>query len=90
MGIQGELSELGKTLGLLIKKEIYEDELRTTKGYKDTSLLKSVSWSSCLDERNMLLESFIRGSSSAEIRNENEKILTLSLMWLYKYIIIGI
>ena len=73
MGIQGELSELGKTLGLLIKKEIYEDELRTTKGYKDTSLLKSVSWSSCLDERNMLLESFIRGSSSLKSEMKMKK-----------------
>ena len=61
MRIQGELPELGKTLGLLIKKEIYEDGLRTSKGYKDISLLKSVSCSSWLEERNTLLTSFIMG-----------------------------
>ena len=42
MRIQGELSELGKTLESLIEKEIYEDGLRTSKGYKDILLLKSV------------------------------------------------
>ena len=73
MRIQSELSELGKTLGSLIKKEIYEDGLRTSKCYKGISLLKSVSSSSWLDERNKLLTSFIMGSSGAEIRNENEK-----------------
>ena len=31
MRIQAELSELGKLLGSLIKKEIYEDGLRTSK-----------------------------------------------------------
>ena len=67
------MSELGKSLGLLIKKEIYEDGLRTSKGYKDISLLKSVSCSSWLEERNTLLTSFIMGLSGAEIRNENEK-----------------
>ena len=36
MRIQGELSELGKTLGLLIKQEIYEDGLKTSNAYKDT------------------------------------------------------
>ena len=73
MRIQGQFSELGKPLGLLIKKEINEDGLRTSKGYKDISLLKSVSYSSWLDERNTLLISWIMGLSGAEIRNENEK-----------------
>ena len=43
MRIQGELSELGKTLQSLIKKEIYEDGLRTSKSCKDILLLKSVN-----------------------------------------------
>ena len=73
MRIQGELSELRNILGSLIKKEIYEDGLRTSKGYKDISLLKSVSCSSWLDERNTLLTSFVMGLSGAEMRNENEK-----------------
>ena len=55
MRIQCELSELRKNSGSLIKKEIYEDVLRTSKGYKDILLLKSVSCSSWLDERNTLL-----------------------------------
>ena len=86
--IQGKLPELGKTLSLLIKKEIYEDGIRTSKGYKDTLLLKSVNCSLWLYERNTLPRSFVRGSSGAEIRNENEKSLALSLIRLNRYIML--
>ena len=75
--IRGEWSELGKTLGSLIKKEIHEDGLRTSKSYKYISLAKSVSCSSWLDERNTLLTSFVMGLSGADIRNENEKKLNV-------------